>query len=422
MADQHGFGITDQGTLLFTIYETRKANLEPIGKPGRCYIWDCLFQEVDIETGKLLFEWRASDHIDFRASFDGQGGTSYWDPWDWFHLNSVDKDDLGNYLLSARYTQALHYISGSDGSVLWELGGKRSSFQDLSDGHATDFCYQHDARWQANQTKISLFDNHSENHHPDLGPTRGKLIGVDLDLMTVELLVEYHNPQNLTCVSQGAMQILDNGDVFVGYGYCGAFTQFSQNGTVLEDVHIGPQEQFTDGNIQSYRARKHQWKGYPSTAPDIAIDKMSAYVSWNGATEVKNWELQHAERGLWATEDDWEPLDRFDRTGFETRLDFDEQALRRYVRVMAYDAEGECLGTSVAVDWRFARTRLAQRFKLQDITSCVAFFAALGLILYVLVRILRHAIRRALQRVFHSDYTAVSQQSFDTEHGYAKES
>jgi hypothetical protein len=34
-------------------------------------------------------------------------------PYDPFHFNSVDKDELGNYLVSARYTHAVYYISGS---------------------------------------------------------------------------------------------------------------------------------------------------------------------------------------------------------------------------------------------------------------------------------------------------------------------
>jgi len=29
------------------------------------YIWDCVFQEVDVETNDLLFQWRASDHFKF---------------------------------------------------------------------------------------------------------------------------------------------------------------------------------------------------------------------------------------------------------------------------------------------------------------------------------------------------------------------
>ena len=56
---------------------------------------------------------------------------------------SVDKDDLGNYLVSGGNTHSLLYIAGNNGSVLWRLGGKQSSFK----GNGTGFSGQHGARF-----------------------------------------------------------------------------------------------------------------------------------------------------------------------------------------------------------------------------------------------------------------------------------
>jgi hypothetical protein len=38
------------------------------------YIWDSLFQEIDIETNELLFQWRASDHY----SMDENSTTTWY--------------------------------------------------------------------------------------------------------------------------------------------------------------------------------------------------------------------------------------------------------------------------------------------------------------------------------------------------------
>lgn len=128
-------------------------------------------QEVDPVTKSLLFQWRASDHVNLNHTFwypniRGSTNASYWQgasqehSWDFFHLNSVQKDEHGNYLISARHMNSLYYVDGKTGDILWTLGGKKNDFTDLSEGRATDFSWQHHARWASpDLTKISLFDD-----------------------------------------------------------------------------------------------------------------------------------------------------------------------------------------------------------------------------------------------------------------------
>lgn len=81
--------------------------------------------ELDIATGKLLFEWSSLDHVQPDESVlpinPGQAGSGYnsSDAWDYFHINSVDKDADGNYLISARDACAIHKINGTDGEIIW---------------------------------------------------------------------------------------------------------------------------------------------------------------------------------------------------------------------------------------------------------------------------------------------------------------
>ena len=52
-------------TALFTIYQPIRYNwTDPESTTREIWIITCIFQEVEIETGKLVFEWSSIDHID----------------------------------------------------------------------------------------------------------------------------------------------------------------------------------------------------------------------------------------------------------------------------------------------------------------------------------------------------------------------
>jgi len=51
------------------------------------------------------------------------------------HINAVDKDSHGDYLVSSRHTSTIFKIAGlsspsgtTPGTIIWRLGGKKSSF------------------------------------------------------------------------------------------------------------------------------------------------------------------------------------------------------------------------------------------------------------------------------------------------------
>ena len=68
---------------------------------------------------------------------------------------------------------------------------------------------------------------------------------------------------------------------------------------------------------------------------------MTAYVSWNGATDVARWELLGG-----AAAGSLTPLGAAAKDGFETVLRADTQP---FVAVRAYDAAGTVLTTSAPV-------------------------------------------------------------------------
>lgn len=344
-ADLHEFLITPEGTALMTIYsvvpgdvsmfrefdpEENEADMEPN------WIWECAFQEVDIATGELVFEWRASEHYSITETYRGIGpGGVKTDPFDWFHINSMAKDELGNFLISARYTHSLTYIDGRTKEIIWQLGGKQNDFMDHSGGNATNFAWQHDARFvpldtfpnlytppdekPGSTTKlISVFDNAAEDKHygyglvisrglllevtyptpgsthakrPGMGHIANTLVDVDDPLKmpmkmesinrtdptySVRVIKSYENPQGIRSSSQGSMQILPQGPgrdpkVMIGYGLNAVFTEFDANGTALCDAHFAARSSWERGDMQSYRSYKFDWHGYPETAPSADL-------------------------------------------------------------------------------------------------------------------------------------------------------
>ncbi|KAF2478341.1 uncharacterized protein BDR25DRAFT_365533 [Lindgomyces ingoldianus] len=360
-ADLHEFRFTDAGTALITIYDVQVVDLTPLGGSPKGHIWDSVFQELDILTGKLVFQWRASEHFSPTDSYHNlgtQGGSG--NPWDFFHINSVEKDLQGNYLISSRYTSTISYISGETGEVLWILGGRRNNFTDLSDGRATDFTFQHDARWHDNYTTISLFNNgaqapgRKENAHF----SRAMRVRIDTHAMSARLDTQYTNPLEISSSSQGNMQVLPNGNVLVGYGYNSAFTEFAPNGVVLCETHFGAASRFHTGDVQSYRVMKFNWTGTPDTDPEMAIVDGSAYVSWNGATKVYQWILETGDKRAWTGYQDeirWQVSSKIDKSGFETRIRL-PQDRGSYIRVVAVDKAGKSLGLTKAVKLEKVRT------------------------------------------------------------------
>lgn len=360
--DLHEFRITPEGTAMITLYEIIDADLTPFGHEADGKIWDCLIQDIDLATGKLLFQWRASEHHELTETLRKIPND---DPFDWHHINSVDKDHKGNYLVSSRYLHAVTYISGETGEIIWVLGGKRNSFTDLSDGKATKFWFQHDARWQDDYTTITIFDNGGDDFGKVEPYTRGLRVKLDQVAMTAELVTEYVNPNHIFGMSQGSLQVLPTGNVLLGYGNTPAMTEYAFNGTVLCDVHFGPQSWFGSSDVMSYRTFKFDWVGRPDTKPDVLIERsgdaegesgngnlMSVFVSWNGDTEVRRWVLEgtdDVERGRWKDVADEA------RDGFETQLLIQSDD-PRYVRVRGFDRNGNILGESDIWDWREGTT------------------------------------------------------------------
>lgn len=357
--DLHEFEITSDGTALITIYTPKQVDMRPMGlwRPKNGWIMDSMFQEIDIETGKLLFEWRASDHFRPEETFytNPFGGRSWKSiPFDFYHINSMQKDQLGNFLVSSRHLHTISYINGSNGDVEWTLGGAYKDFEDLSEGRASDFRWQHDARWFSEEEHIiSVFDNQAAGPlHEDAPYSRGMVIQLDLENKTARLLQTYVSVGQTRAASQGSLQLLESTDhVLAGWGSSAAWTEFDIAGDALCEVHLAAESSFWWERVKSYRVYKEfDWVGKPEDLPVAVIKDQKVYTSWNGATTVKYWELQgsNAEAAV-ANEGshlegetetpEWEAVEMMEKNGFEEAFELPtDQTYLRY-RIAALDEE-----------------------------------------------------------------------------------
>jgi hypothetical protein len=354
-ADLHDFRITPNNTALITVYEIIEADLSSLNSSlVKGEIWDSLFQEIDIETGEALFQWRASEHIDWDEAYldiNDQGDGDKGRPWDFYHINTVDKDPAGNYLVSGRFTRSIINVDGQTGEILWRLGGKRNDFKDLSKGAATTFAGQHDAQWTDSYSSITFFDNRADWFNQIDTKSAGVKITLNtssaISKPTAELVQTYIHPSKILSTSQGSMQTLPSGNVLLGYGFNGVVTEFSPSGTALCDAFFEASAYIGSGDVQSYRAYKNHWTGRPSAPPDIALHDGVFYVSWLGATEVREWVL----RSGFAEDDEWTDIVQFRKDGFETHYTLpDNHRIKRWVKAFALGENGEELGVSNALD------------------------------------------------------------------------
>ncbi len=280
--DLHEFLITPQGTALLTAYAPVYRDLSAVGGPKRGVALDSIVQEVDIKTGLVLFEWHSLDHVGLRESYV-PAPRSASVPFDYFHVNSIDLDTDGNLIVSARNTDAVYEINRRTGAVMWRLGGKHSSFAMSREAR---FAFQHDARRQADGG-ISVFDDGAA---PQVhSQSRGLALSLDTLRMRATVTREYRHTRALLAANQGNMQVLPNGDAFVGWGNQPYFSEFDPNGKLIFDARLAP-------GGESYRAYRFPWTGTPAQPPAIAAQRgrrgtATVWASWNGATQVATWRV-----------------------------------------------------------------------------------------------------------------------------------
>jgi Arylsulfotransferase (ASST) len=320
--DLHEFLLTPQGTALITIYRENTDR-----------IVEGIVQEVDVASGRVVFEWRSLEHVGLDES--SMTNVTQAGNVDYFHLNSIDVDSDGHLLVSARHTSAVYKVHRKTGAIIWRLGGTKSSFAVDS---AARFAYQHDVRRQPDGT-LTIFDNNAALPTDKTG-SRGLRVALDMKKMRASLVQQWVPPDGRTTWAMGNVQQLADGGVFVGWGTDGSFSEFDRNGAVRFDAR------FADGQV-GYRAFRFEWTAKPRGRPAMAVRQngdgtMTVYASWNGATGITHWQVRTGKHPARL-----EAAVTHRRHGFETAMVM--PATSGYLSVTAVDASGRRLGAATPI-------------------------------------------------------------------------
>jgi hypothetical protein len=261
-ADGHEFLITPWNTALILSYTTATANLTSIGGPADQTVINGVVQEIDIRTGRVLFQWNSEDHVPFSQS-EQPLPASPSTPWDWFHINAVHLDTDGNLLIDARDTWTTYKVNRFTGQIIWQLGGKDSSFRvQAAPGQSLDdageiFAWQHDPE-ALGDDRYTFFDNESAGT-PEFAVTRAVTVKLDPRDRVATLIASDDQPEGLVAASQGNAQTTGNGDLLVGWGALPYLSEFAPSGQLLWGA------QFPSG-VNTYRAYLLPWDPDPVTA------------------------------------------------------------------------------------------------------------------------------------------------------------
>ena len=254
-ADGHEFLITPWNTALILSYTTATANLTSIGGPADQTVINGVVQEIDIATGKVLFQWNSEDHVPFSQS-EQPLPASASTPWDWFHINAVTLDTDGNLLIDARDTWTTYKVNRFNGSIIWQLGGKDSSFAlQAAPGQVLDsageiFAWQHDPQALGNGV-YTFFDNDSAGA-PLLPYSRAVTVRLNPWTKVATLVASEDQPEGLSAPSQGDAQTTRAGNTVVGWGALPYFSEFSPSGKLIFNAEF-------PAGVNSYRAYQFPW-------------------------------------------------------------------------------------------------------------------------------------------------------------------
>ena len=217
-------------------------------------VFDHRLVEVDPATGDIVWEWRASDHLDVletdpqwypyvASTPDVSLGTPLYDI---FHWNSVEATPTG-FLLSFRHLDAVYAIDKATGDVEWKLGGVDIPGESLaisgdSRFPGPGFGGQHDARLVPGGTDtvfdVTLYDNGSDVSAPPRTP-RAVRYTIDTAAGTATLAEEIFDTANASVSPfAGSARRLAGGNWMIGFGGTNGFSEVTPTGAVVLHLAI----------------------------------------------------------------------------------------------------------------------------------------------------------------------------------------
>ncbi|MBK8551934.1 MAG: aryl-sulfate sulfotransferase [Ignavibacteria bacterium] len=239
--DNHELKILNSGNALLMSYDRQPVDMSLLvagGNPNATVI-GLIIQEIDVNKN-VVFQWRSWDHYEILDAYHVNFTLATVDA---VHGNSIELDNDGTLLISARHLNEVTKISRQTGEMVWRMGGVNNEFTFLND--TIPFIYQHDVRRIANGN-ITLYDN--GNFRTPVLFSRAVEYQVDEVNKTVNLIWQYRNNPDIHGPNRGSVQRLKNGNTLIGWGGTNpTLSEVTPAGNVVLEMSL-PQ------SVYSYRA------------------------------------------------------------------------------------------------------------------------------------------------------------------------
>ena len=236
--DDHEFVMTKASTYLIIAANYR--NIDGINLRGNHV------QEVDIETGEVVFQWLSWDHLDYQDAVHGGDSRG-----DYIHMNSIAVDYDSNLVMSLRNQDQCIKIDRITGDIIWRLGGVKNQFNFINDIYK--LAYQHHFQpVPGKPNHYTVFDN-GEHRSPNF--SRGVEFKLDTDNMTAENVWEFRANPDRFSHWMGSVQRLANGNTLINWADASQPkpTEVTPSGDVIYDADFSFRSHI-------YRAFRFEWE------------------------------------------------------------------------------------------------------------------------------------------------------------------
>lgn len=287
--DPHEFQITAGQTYLLPGISDSIMDLSGFlfnGMPGSAntHAIGFVVQEFD-KDHNLLFQWNSNDYIHPAKAYQFYGYNAA--NFDYCHGNSISEDSDGNLLISFRHLNAVYKINRSNGQIMWQLGGKTSSFSFPND---PGFSGQHDARRLPNGN-IALFDNANMSAPPKV--SRAVEYSLDTVNWVAQKVWEYKYNPGFFSIAMGSHQTTADRLHLTSYGLSfrpnPSFVLADDAGNVLSELY------FQDSSM-SYRSSVSDIPFDNTQRPSIACVQNGSTVTLSAPAGYTRYEWSTGEQ------------------------------------------------------------------------------------------------------------------------------
>ncbi|MBN1781388.1 aryl-sulfate sulfotransferase [bacterium] len=279
--DEHELQLLANGHYMIIGLSYRNVNMSQLVSGGRtnAQLIENNLIEMDANDNPV-FIWRSQDHYDVRDAINVDLTANSID---YIHMNSIDLDLDGNYIVSCRHLCEITKIHRETGDFIWRLGGKNDEFEWIDTPY--EISWQHDTRVLPNG-HLTVFDN-GNTRWPRF--SRALELKLNTSQMKATKVWEYRNSPDYSSSFMGNVQRLTNGNTVISWGddYLPKITEVTPGGDKIYEMNFEQQ-------AHCYRAFQFEWQGNaaaPYLIAEPSSDRLTLIFNKFGDPDVASYRV-----------------------------------------------------------------------------------------------------------------------------------